>query len=151
MFLRYVLSFVNAGINWNTHHHMLHTVNLVDAGILWANLHLLFWLSIMPFTTGWMGENHFASLPTALYGLVLMLSAFAYIILQRAIIGSHGEESTLAKAIGRDIKGKISAGIYVVAVPAAFFSGTVALGLYALVALTWLLPDRRIEKALERE
>lgn len=92
MFLRYVLSFFNVGINWNTHHHMLHTVNLVDAGILWANLHLLFWLSSMPFTMGWMGENHFAPLPTALYGVVLMLSAFAYIILQRAIIGSHGEE-----------------------------------------------------------
>ena len=145
------LSFVNVGLYWNNHHHLLNTVKHVNAGILWANLHLLFWLSIMSFTTGWMGENHFASLPTALYGVVLMLSAFAYIILQRAIIGSHSEESTLAKAIGRDIKKKISARIYVVAVPAAFFSGTVALSLYALVALTWLLPDRRIEKALERE
>ena len=151
VFLSYVLSFVNVGIYWNNHHHMLHTVKHVDAGILWANLHLLFWLSIMPFTTGWMGENHFAPLPTALYGVVLMLCAFAYILLQRAIIGAHGDESVLAKAIGRDIKGKISAGLYVIAVPLAFIAGTVSLGLYALVALIWLVPDKRIEKVLQSE
>ncbi len=147
-FLSYVLSFVYIGIYWNNHHHMLHTTEHVSGGILWANLHLLFWLSLFPVATAWMGENHFAPLPTALYGAVLLMAALAYMLLQRAIIASHGAESVLARAVGRDIKGKASPLIYLVAVFVAFVSPGIAQVLYILVALMWLIPDRRIEKAL---
>lgn len=148
VFLSYVLSFVYIGIYWNNHHHMLHTTQHVTGPILWANLHLLFWLSLFPFVTGWMGENHFAAAPTALYGLVLLLAAIAYWLLQSAIIASQGEGSLLAKAIGRDFKGKLSPLLYAIAIPAAFFEQWIAEGLYVLVALMWLIPDRRIERAL---
>jgi uncharacterized membrane protein len=148
VFLSYVLSFVYLGIYWNNHHHMLHATRHVTGAILWANLHLLFWLSLFPFVTGWMGENHFASAPTALYGLVLLLAAIAYWILQRAIIASQGNDSLLAKAVGRDVKGKLSPLLYALAIPLAFLDQWIAGGLYVLVALMWLVPDRRIERVL---
>ena len=148
VFLSYVLSFVYLGIYWNNHHHMLHATQHVTGPILWANLHLLFWLSLFPFVTGWMGENHFASAPTALYGAVLLLAAMAYWILQRAIISSQGGNSVLAKAVGRDIKGKLSPILYALAIPLAFIEQWMAGGLYVLVALMWLVPDRRIERTL---
>ena len=146
-FLSYVMSFVFVAIYWNNHHHMLHTVTRVSAGILWANLHLLFWLSLVPFVTGWMGENHFSAAPTALYGFILLMAAVAYWLLQRAILRSQGPQSRLAQAIGRDIKGKISPLLYAAAIPAAFASRWIAGGLYVLVALIWLIPDRRIERS----
>ncbi len=145
VFLSYVLSFLYIGIYWNNHHHLLHTVARVRGGMLWANLHLLFWLSLFPFATGWMGENHFASLPTALYGVVLLMAALAWMILQRSIVASHGKDSLLARAIGNDLKGKSSPFLYAAAVPAAFFSPWISQALYAAVALMWLVPDRRIE------
>ena len=148
VFLSYVLSFVNVGIYWNNHHHLLHTVKHVSGGILWANLHLLFWLSLMPFATGWMGENHFAPLPVALYAFDLMMCAIAYVVLQLRIIAAHGQDSMLAHAMGRDRKGKISLACYVLAVPLAFFIPLAAGGLMVLVALMWLIPDRRIEKVI---
>jgi uncharacterized membrane protein len=148
VFLSYVLSFVNVGIYWNNHHHMLHTVKHVSGGILWANLHLLFWLSLMPFATGWMGENHFASLPVALYAFDLMMCAIAYVVLQGCIVATHGHESALAHAVGQDRKGKISLACYVLAIPLAFFIPLAAGGLMVLVALMWLIPDRRIEKVI---
>ena len=148
VFLSYVLSFVNVGIYWNNHHHLLHTVKHVSGGILWANLHLLFWLSLMPFATGWMGENHFASLPVALYAFDLMMCAIAFTALQYCIIATHGHDSTLAHAIGRDRKGKVSLACYVLAIPLAFFVPLAAGGLMVLVALMWLIPDRRIEKVI---
>jgi uncharacterized membrane protein len=148
VFLSYVLSFVNVGIYWNNHHHLLHTVKHVSGGILWANLHLLFWLSLMPFATGWMGENHFAALPVALYAFDLMMCAIAYTALQLRIIKAHGRDSTLAHAVGRDRKGKISLACYVLAIPLAFFMPLAAGGLMVLVALMWLVPDRRIEKVI---
>jgi uncharacterized membrane protein len=148
VFLSYVLSFVYLGIYWNNHHHMLHATQHVSGAILWANLHLLFWLSLFPFVTGWMGENHFAAAPTALYGLVLLLAAIAYWILQRTIIASQGSESLLAKAVGRDVKGKLSPLLYALAIPLAFLDQWIAGGLYVLVALMWLVPDRRIERVL---
>ncbi len=148
VFLSYVLSFVYLGIYWNNHHHMLHATQHVTGAILWANLHLLFWLSLLPFVTGWMGENHFASAPTALYGVVLLLAAIAYWILQRAIIASQGSDSLLAQAVGRDIKGKLSPLLYALAIPAAFFEQWIAEGIYIVVALMWLVPDRRIERVL---
>ena len=147
-FLSYVLSFVYLGIYWNNHHHMLHATRKVTGVMLWANLHLLFWLSLIPFVTAWMGENHFAATPTALYGVVLFCAAVAYLILQREIIAANGD-SPLQRAVGRDVKGRLSAVGYAVAIPAAFFNEWVAGGLYALVALMWLVPDRRIERALE--
>jgi uncharacterized membrane protein len=147
VFLSYVLSFVYLGIYWNNHHHMLATVERVTGGILWANLHLLFWLSLVPFVTGWMGDSTFAAAPTAVYGAVLLLAATAYYVLQRTIIASQGEGSLLAAAIGRDLKGKASPIIYVVAIPAAFLSPWIAGVLYTLVAIMWLIPDRRIERA----
>ena len=147
-FLSYLLSFVYLGIYWNNHHHMLHTVTQVSAGILWANLHLLFWLSLVPFATGWMGANHFAAAPTALYGGMLLMAAIAYWLLQRAIRARQGPQSRLAQAIGRDLKGKLSPVLYAVAIPSAFASRWVAGGLYVLVALIWLIPDRRIERVL---
>jgi uncharacterized membrane protein len=150
VFLSYALSFIYIGIYWNNHHHMLQVTARVNGGILWANLHLLFWLSLIPFTTGWMGENHFAPAPVALYGVVLLMSAIAYWILERAILETHGQDSLLAKAIGRDLKGKISPLIYLVAIVSAFFCPLVAGGLYILVAMLWLVPDRRIEKILTR-
>jgi len=143
--LSYVLSFVNIGIYWNNHHHLLHSTEVVSGGVLWANLHLLFWLSLFPFATGWMGENHFHSLPTAAYGVVLLLAAIAYYILQRTIIGVQGPDSTLATALGRDLKGKLSPVVYAVAVPAAFLNRWIGVGLYVVVSLMWLVPDRRLE------
>ena len=147
VFLSYVLSFIYLGIYWNNHHHMLHTVTRVSAGILWANLHLLFWLSLVPFVTGWMGENHFAAPPTALYGVILLMSAIAYWVLQRTILSSLGPQSRLAAAVGRDLKGKASPVLYALAIPSAYFSRWIAGGLYVLVAMMWLVPDRRIETA----
>ena len=148
VFLCYVLSFVYLAIYWNNHHHMLHLVERVSGGILWANLHLLFWLSLVPFVTGWMGENHFAPTPTALYGFVLLMAALAYYTLQRTIIARHGAASRLAAAVGRDLKGKLSPAAYLVAIPAAYFQPWIADALYVAVALAWLVPDRRIERVL---
>jgi uncharacterized membrane protein len=149
VFLSYVLSFVYLGIYWNNHHHMLHTVQRVSGGILWANLHLLFWLSLVPFVTGWMGENHFAALPTALYGVVLLMAAVAYWLLQNFIIAaSGGRESLLAKAVGNDRKGKISPLLYAIAIAAAFWNQWLSDALYVLVAIMWLVPDRRIERIM---
>lgn len=148
VFLSYVLSFVYVGIYWNNHHHMLHTVHKVTGPMLWANLHLLFWLSLFPFTTGWMGENHFAAVPSAVYGVVLFMAAIAYWILQQIIIASQGPGSVLKHAVGNDWKGKISPVLYLIAIAAAFWSQWIAQSLYVLVALLWLIPDRRIEKAL---
>jgi uncharacterized membrane protein len=147
-FLSYLLSFVYLGIYWNNHHHMLHTLQKVTGPILWANLHLLFWLSLVPFATGWMGENHFAAVPTAVYGVVLLMPAIAYYILARAIITAQGSGSVLRKAIGQDWKGKVSPLIYVIGTLTAFWSPAVSQALYVLVALMWLVPDRRIEKVL---
>ncbi len=149
VFLSYVLSFIYVGIYWNNHHHMLHTVKHVSGGVLWANLHLLFWLSLLPFVTGWMGENHFAPLPTALYGGVLMMAGIAYWILARSIIATEGDDSLLAKAIGRDFKGNISVVVYALAIVLAFHYGIVSQLLYVAVALMWLVPDRRIEKVMD--
>lgn len=148
VFLSYVLSFVYVGIYWNNHHHLLHATHHISGGVLWANLHLLFWLSLFPFATGWMGENHFASTPTALYGFVLLMAAIAYLILQRTIIASEGNDSVLNRAIGKDIKGKLSGLIYAAAIPAAFVDSRLAQGCFVFVALMWLVPDRRIEKVL---
>jgi uncharacterized membrane protein len=150
VFLTYILSFVFIAIYWNNHHHMLHTVQKVNGRILWANMHLLFWLSLFPFVTGWMGENHFASEPTALYGVVLLMAAIAYTILQREIVVHHGPDSVLARAVGSDWKAKISLLSYVAAIPLAFVEPWISDGLYILVALIWLAPDRRIESKLDR-
>jgi uncharacterized membrane protein len=146
--LSYVLSFVFLGIYWNNHHHLLQAAQQVNGRVLWANLHLLFWLSLVPFVTGWMGENPFAAWPAALYGMVLLFSGFAYYILTRTLISLHGEESALAIALGRDFKGKASLGVYAVAIPLSFVNAWVAYALYVLVAVMWLIPDRRIEKTL---
>jgi|SRR6185369_16857746 uncharacterized membrane protein len=148
VFLSYVLSFVYLGIYWNNHHHMLNAVQSVTGAILWANLHLLFWLSLIPFATGWMGENHFAPVPSALYGLVLLMAGVAYLILQQLIIKSQGPDSILKKAVRRDWKGKLSPVLYAAAIALAFRWEWISLGLYVLVALIWLIPDRRIEKIL---
>ncbi|MGA7952095.1 MAG: TMEM175 family protein [Gloeobacterales cyanobacterium] len=148
VFLSYVLSFIYLGIYWNNHHHLLQAVRQVNGSVLWANLHLLFWLSLIPFVTGWMGENHFDALPVALYGAVLFLAATAYFILTSTLIAHHGEDSTLAIAVGRDFKGKISVVIYAVAILVSFMNSWFACTLYALVAVMWLIPDRRIEKIL---
>jgi uncharacterized membrane protein len=147
-FLSYVLSFVYVAIYWNNHHHLLYTVNRVDGLILWANTHLLFWLSLVPFATAWMGENHFAKLPTAVYGVALLMPAIAYPLLQKAILRREGQDSTLAKALGRDIKGKISPFLYVTAIALSFVSPLLAGIIYVSVAVMWLIPDRRIERAL---
>ena len=148
VFLTYVLSFIYLGIYWNNHHHLLHATTRVNGRILWANLHLLFWLSLVPFTTGWMGENHFAPLPSAAYGAVLLLAAIAYTILQRAIIAEQGPGSRLAAAVGGDRKGKVSLALYLAAIPLAFVREWIADALYVAVALLWLVPDRRIEARL---
>ena len=150
VFLSYVLSFIYVGIYWNNHHHMFQSTKHVTGGILWANLHLLFWLSLFPFTTAWVGENHLAASPTAVYGLVLLMAAIAYYILQRAIIAQQGPNSVLAAAIGHDRKGKLSPLSYLAAIPLAFVSPWIASGLYVFVALMWLVPDRRIERALAK-
>jgi uncharacterized membrane protein len=146
VFLSYVLSFVYLGIYWNNHHHMLQVTKHVTGLILWANLHLLFWLSLFPFVTGWMGENHFAAIPTAIYGSVLLLAAVAYYLLQGAILRTEGPDSLLATAVGADFKGKVSPLCYAIAIPLAFVSSWIASGLYVAVALMWLVPDRRIER-----
>jgi TMEM175 potassium channel family protein len=148
VFLTYVLSFIYIAVYWNNHHHMLHTCERVTGAILWANMHLLFWLSLIPITTAWMGENHFAPAPSALYGVVLLLAAIAYFILQYAIIASQGSDSVLKKAVGSDWKGKVSVVFYGAAIPAAFWYHWISQVLYVLVALMWLIPDRRIERAL---
>ena len=150
VFLSYVLSFVYVAIYWNNHHHLLHTATRVNGLIFWANMHLLFWLSLTPFATGWMGENNFAPLPTAIYGVALLMPAIAYYLLQGAITRTHGRELTLAKALGGDIKGKISPLFYVSAILLAFVSPWISVALYTLVALIWLIPDRRIEHAIRQ-
>jgi uncharacterized membrane protein len=147
-FLCYLLSFVFVGIYWNNHHHLLQAARQVNGRILWANLHLLFWLSLTPFVTSWMGETSFAAWPVAAYGAVMLLAGFAYFILTRALISHHGQESALATAVGRDLKGKLSLLIYGLAIPLSFADGRVACGLYTLVAVIWLIPDRRIESVL---
>ncbi len=151
VFLSYVLSFIFIGIYWNNHHHMLHAVHKVSGPMLWANLHLLFWLSLVPFATGWMGENHFTAVPTALYGVVLLMSGVAYTVLQRVIIASQGPESLLKKAVGSDRKGKASLVLYATAIPLAFWQGSLSLALYVLVAVIWFIPDKRIERVVHHE
>jgi len=148
-FLSYVLSFLYVAIYWNNHHHLMHASPRVNGAILWANMHLLFWLSLIPFATAWMGENHYARLPTALYGAALLMPAIAYTLLQFTIIRLHGRDGALAKALGRDLKGKISTLLYLVALPIAFFEPRVSLTIYVVVALVWLIPDRRIENMLK--
>jgi uncharacterized membrane protein len=150
VFASYVLSFVYVGIYWNNHHHLFHSTRQVSGGVLWANLHLLFWLSLLPFTTGWMGQNHLAATPTAIYGVVLLMAAIAYYILVRAIIAQQGPGSLLAAAIGRDRKGKASVVLYLFAAGLAFVSPWIASAIYLSVALLWLVPDRRIERAMAR-
>ena len=150
VFASYVLSFIYVGIYWNNHHHLLHSTKHVSAGILWANLHLLFWLSLFPFCTAWMGETRVAPVPTAVYGGVLLMAAIAYYILQWAIIAHEGRDSLLASALGRDWKGKLSPVVYLGAIPMAFVSPWISSGLYVLMAMLWLVPDRRIERALAK-
>ena len=151
VFLSYVLSFLYIAIYWNNHHHMMHTIQKVSGGILWANMHLLFWLSFFPFATGWMGENHFLKLPVALYGVILFMAAVAYYILQITIISHQGKNSILAKAVGKDIKGKLSPVLYVVAIGFSFFLQWISQAIYVFVAVMWLIPDRRIERAIQSE
>jgi uncharacterized membrane protein len=148
VFLSYVLSFIYVGIYWNNHHHMLHACHTVTGAVLWANLHLLFWLSLVPVTTGWMGENHFATLPAAAYGFVLLMAAIAYWILQGRIIVAQKDDSTLRRAIGHDWKGKLSPFLYIAGIALAFVSSWLSVAVYALVALMWVIPDRRIERIL---
>jgi uncharacterized membrane protein len=150
VFLSYVLSFIYVGIYWSNHHHMLHTAKHVSGGVLWANLHLLFWLSLFPFVTAWMGENHFSPMPTALYGGVLMMAGVAYWILSSTIIREDGKDSLLAKAIGKDVKGKLSVVLYATAILFSFFNHWISQAIYIFVALMWLVPDRRIERVLSR-
>ena len=149
VFLSYVLSFVYVGIYWNNHHHMLYACKKVSGAVLWANLHLLFWLSLFPFATGWMGENHFAAVPSALYGVVLLMAGGAYWVLQQTIIAAEGESSVLKRAVGDDWKGKLSPVLYLIAIAVTFWSPWVAQAIYVSVALLWLVPDRRIEHALQ--
>lgn len=149
VFGSYVLSFIYLAIYWNNHHHMMQTVKHVTGGVLWANMHLLFWLSLVPFVTGWMGENHFTNASVFLYGMILLLAAVAYFILQNLIIKSHGKDSILAKALGKDLKGKSSPILYVIGIVSSFFNIWIAGGFFILVAVIWLIPDSRIEKALK--
>jgi len=149
-FACYLLSFVYLAIYWNNHHHMLHSTRRVNGAILWANMHLLFWLSLVPFVTGWVGETDFARGPTVMYGVVMLLAAIAYYILQRSILRAEGPDSLLARAIGRDLKGKLSPVFYLLAIPAAFVSPWISGAIFAIVALIWLVPDRRIERAIEQ-
>ena len=146
--LSYVLSFTFIGIYWNNHHHLMHAVQRVNGNILWANLYLLFWLSVVPFVTAWMGENHFATIPVAAYGVVMLMSAIAFTILARVLVAHHGKDSTLAIALGRDYKGKTSLALYTVSLPLAFVDPRLSLAIYVLVALLWLAPDRRIERLM---
>lgn len=148
-FLTYLLSFIFLGIYWNNHHHMLHAADRINGKILWANLHLLFWLSLIPFVTGWMGENRYEPVPTAAYGIVLIFAAFAYLILQGRIIAHQGRDSKLRKAVGRDFKGKASVVLYALAIPLAFVNRWISVGIYVFVALIWLVPDRRIETSIQ--
>ncbi len=148
VFLTYVLSFIYVGIYWNNHHHLLKACRRVTSGVMWANLHLLFWLSLFPLVTGWMGENHFTPLPTALYGVVMLLAAVAYYLLQHRILADHGPDSKLAASLGRDLKGKLSPVLYGAAILAAFFRPWLSCCLYAFVALLWFIPDRRLERVL---
>ena len=148
VFLSYVLSFLYVAIYWNNHHHLLHTCRRVNGAILWANTHLLFWLSLIPFATAWLGENHVAALPTALYGVALLMPAIAYFLLQTAIVRVNGADSSLAQALGADLKGKISPLIYIAGIALAFVNPWFSIALYVLVALIWLIPDRRIERAI---
>ena len=150
VFLSYVLSFVFLGIYWSNHHHLLQAVQHVNGRVLWANLHLLFWLSLIPFVTGWMGENNFAAYPVSIYGVVLLFAAIAYFILARALLSIHAPDSVLATALGRDFKGKVSMVICLVAIPLAFVKSWLACALYILIAVMWLVPDRRIEKTIVR-
>ncbi|MFO1337881.1 MAG: TMEM175 family protein [Burkholderiaceae bacterium] len=151
VFGSYVLSFVYVGIYWNNHHHMLHASRQVSGGVLWANLHLLFWLSLLPFATGWMGENHFAALPSALYGVVLLMAAIAYYLLQQCIIAVEGSSSVLKRAVGGDWKGKLSPLLYIAGIGSSFWLQWMALALYVVAALIWLVPDRRVERALQQQ
>jgi uncharacterized membrane protein len=151
VFLTYVLSFVFIGIYWNNHHHLLHAARHVGGGVLWANLHLLFWLSLVPFTTGWMGENHFAPLPVALYGAVLLMAGVAYNILSHRLVARHGKDSVLGRAIGADAKGWISLAAYLTAIPCAYLSTWISGALYVAIAILWLVPESRIEKALQEQ
>ncbi len=148
MFVSYVMSFIYLGIYWNNHHHMMHVVESVNGGVLWANMHLLFWLSLVPFVTGWMGENHFAELPTAVYGGVLLMAAISYKILVMAILAHNGRDSRLGRALGTDLKGNISIALYLSAIPLAFVHEWIADAIYIGVAAMWLIPDRRIESRL---
>ena len=148
VFLSYILSFVNVGLYWNNHHHMLSAAQHVNGKILWANTHLLFWLSLLPFTTAWMGENHFATWPVVFYGIDLFMAGIAYYILSQQLIALHGKDSTLAKAVGKDQKGKLSVIIYFIAIPIAFINPTISLIMYASVTAIWWIPDRRIEKKI---
>ena len=150
VFLSYVLSFLYISIYWNNHHHFFHLVHRVDGTLLWANMHLLFWLSLVPFATGWMGENDFAPVPTAAYGVTLLMPALAWQVMQWTIIRGQGSDSALARAVGRDLKGKISPGLYLVGIALSFVDARIAGGLYLLVALMWLIPDRRVERAVQR-
>jgi uncharacterized membrane protein len=151
VFASYVLSFIYIGIYWNNHHHLLHTATRVNGAILWANLHLLFWLSLIPFATGWMGENHFGRAPTALYGVALLMPAIAYYILQQSIVAQQGEKSPLQRALGSDVKGRISPLLYLIAIALSFVAPWASQAIYVLVALMWLVPDRRIERAIRHE
>ena len=148
VFLSYLLSFVYLGIYWNNHHHLFQAVKHVKGGVLWANLHLLFWLSLFPFVTGWMGENHFATWPVIVYGIVLLMAAIAYFILTRSLLACHGADSDLGRALGRDLKGKISVVIYAAGIALAFVQPWMAIALYVMVAGLWILPDRRFERVL---
>jgi uncharacterized membrane protein len=148
VFLTYVLSFIMLGIYWNNHHHLLHATKGITSGIMWANLHLLFWLSLIPFFTGWLGENHDATWPTAMYGVVLLMAAIAYFILQSLIVAHHGKDSKLAEAIGSDLKGKISIASYALAVVCAWFVPSISDALYVFVAIIWVVPDRRTHSAV---
>lgn len=151
VFLSYVLSFIYVGIYWNNHHHMFMVVNKVNGAILWANLHLLFWLSMIPFATAWMGENHFAPAPVATYGFVLLMNGVAYTILTLVLVKHHGDESVLSRAVGADFKGKMSIACYILAIPSAFVHVGISGGLFVLIALVWLVPDKRIEKVVHEE
>lgn len=151
VFLSYVLSFIYVGIYWNNHHHLLQASRHVNGKVLWANLHLLFWLSLLPFVTGWMGENHFGSLPSAMYGGVLLMAAIAYWVLARSLMAAEGTESLLRKAVGKDYKGTVSVLMYAVAIPVAFVSPRISQLAFVVVALIWLVPDRRIERLMHRE
>lgn len=148
VFLSYVLSFIYIGIYWNNHHHMLHAAKKVNGRVMWANLHLLFWLSLIPFVTGWMGENHFSRVPVALYGGVLFMAGCAYYILARCLVAHHGKDSTLAIALGRDYKGLVSIVLYAIAIPLSFVDARIAITIYVLIAAIWFIPDRRIEKRI---